>query len=128
MTKRSLKLVPRSTAWLACCIVLSILVFALSACGGPAATVNVKETKGSGPGDTGDVYMCDPATLSVHKGDTVSFTNLSDQTQDFDQGDAQKAGVDFVMAINQSTTATFNTTGTFTIKSEKGATITVTVQ
>ncbi len=32
------------------------------------------------------------------------------------------------MDLNQSTTATFNTPGTFTIKSEKGATITVTVQ
>lgn len=132
-------------AWVGLCV----LVFALAACGGggsgssngnansssgaaatPAsvATVMIKETKGSGPGDTGDVYSCSPSTLTVHKGDTVTFTNQSDQTQDFDQGDAEKAGVDFVMAINQSTTATFNVTGTFTIKSEKGATITVTVQ
>jgi plastocyanin len=135
----------RRPTWLAC-VGLCILVFALAACGGdsgngsansssgatatPAsvATVMIKETKGSGPGDQGDVYSCDPTTLTVHKGDTVTFTNQSDQTQDFDQGDAQKAGVDFVMAINQSTTVKFNVTGTFTIKSEKGATITVTVQ
>jgi plastocyanin len=129
----------RRVAWFAF-VGLTILVFALSACGGgssgsgasgtptPVANVFIKETKGSGPGDTGDVYTCSPTTLTVHKGDTVLFTNQSDQTQDFDQGDTQKAGVDFVMAINQSITATFNTVGTFTIKSEKGASLTITVQ
>jgi plastocyanin len=113
----------------------SIMIFALSACGGTSAsstptsvaTVNIKETKGAGPGDTGDVYTFDPATISIHKGDTVTFTNLSDQTQDTDQGDTKAAGVDFVMAINQSVSVTFNITGTFTLKTEKGASITVTV-
>jgi plastocyanin len=124
---------------------LMLIVFALAACGGdtmasttasnntssnsnspaPAATVNIKETKGAAGKD---VYSCDPQTISIKVGDTVSFTNQSDEIQDFDQGDAQKAGVDFKMNLNQSTTATFKTAGTFTIKSEKGATITVTVQ
>ena len=124
---------------------LMLIVFALAACGGdtmastttsnstssnsnspaPAATVNIKETKDAAGKD---VYSCDPQTISIKAGDTVSFTNQSDEIQDFDQGDAQKAGVDFKMNLNQSTTATFKTAGTFTIKSEKGATITVTVQ
>ncbi len=125
---------------------LMLIVFALAACGGdtmastttasnstssnsnstaPAATVNIKETKGAAGKD---VYSCDPQTISIKTGDTVSFTNQSDEIQDFDQGDAQKAGVDFKMNLNQSTTATFKTAGTFTIKSEKGASITVTVQ
>ena len=129
---------------------LMIVIFALAACGGDnmststsssgnaatgnnsngsngaasVATINIKEKQGA----SGDVYMCDPETLKVKKGDTVTFANQSDEIQDFDQGDAQKAGVDFKMNLNQSTTATFNTVGTFVIKSEKGAKITVTVE
>jgi plastocyanin len=103
---------------------LLVLAFALSACGGPAAAVHIKETKAS----SGDVYTCDPASISINKGDTVTFTNESDENQDFDMGDAQKAGVDFVVAINGSKDVTFNNAGTFTITSEKGASITVTVK
>src|SRR5215469_12268635 len=105
---------------------LLIVVFALSACGGssgPAATVNINETQSS----SGDVYTCAPTSITVNKGDTVNFTNNSDENQDFDQGDAQKANADFVVAINGTKSVTFNTSGTFTIKSEKGATIKVTV-
>ncbi len=103
---------------------LLVLVLALSACGGASpTTVNIKETQSS----SGDVYTCDPASITINKGDTVNFVNNSDENQDFDQGDAQKAGVDFVVAINGSKSVTFNNTGTFTIKSEKGATITVKV-
>jgi plastocyanin len=105
---------------------LLVLVLALSACGssGPAATVHVKETKAT----SGDVYTCDPTSISINKGDTVTFTNDSDEKQDFDMGDAQKAGVDFVIDINQSKDVTFNNTGTFTLTSEKGASISVTVK
>ena len=144
MVKRLYARTHRSTYLLAfACLML--IVFALAACGGdtmsasntassstssnssnpaPAATVNIKETKDSAGKD---VYSCDPQTISIKVGDTVSFTNQSDEIQDFDQGDAQKAGVDFKMNLNQSTTATFKTAGTFTIKSEKGAIIAVTV-
>ena len=144
MIQVALQSVRRPVSWIvvAC---LAILVFALAACSGdggsttgsssastnnvsgnasssaPVTTVNIKK------GSSGDVYMCDPTTLSVKKGDTVAFTNMSDEKQDFDQGDAEKAGVDFVMDLNQSTKATFKNAGTFTIKSEKGAVITVTV-
>jgi plastocyanin len=104
---------------------LLVLVFALSACGesGPAATVHVKETKAT----SGDIYTCDPTSISINKGQTVHFINDSDENQDFDMGDAQKAGVDFVIAVNGSKDVTFNNAGTFTITSEKGASITVTV-
>ncbi len=134
---------------------LFILIFGLAACGGdntgtssstsstsnstsstssnssmsstvtPAATVAVKESRTQGQTD---VYKCDPSTLTIKKGDSVTFTNMSDEIQDFDMGDTQKAGVDFKLALNQSATVTFNTPGTFNITSEKGATITVTVQ
>ena len=107
---------------------LLVLVFALSACGGssgPAATVHVKENHGST--SASDTYYCDPTTLTVNKGDTVTFTNDSDEKQDFDKGDTQKANVDFVIDINQSKDVTFNNAGTFTITSEKGASITVKV-
>ena len=136
MAKSMLQSVHRPVFWIvfAC---LTILVVALAACGGDSGgtsssasssgsttAINVKEAHNV----TGDVYTCDPTSITVNKGDKVSFTNQTDEIQDFDQGDAQKAGVDFKMDLNQSTTATFNTPGTFTIKSEKGATITVTVQ
>lgn len=74
-----------------------------------------------------DVYSFDPASITVNKGDTITIENHSDELQDIDQGDAQKAGVDVAIPINQSATMTFNTSGVFTISSEKGATITVTV-
>jgi plastocyanin len=85
----------------------------------------VRESKTQGQPD---VYRCDPKTLTVKKGDAVTFTNMTDEIQDFDQGDVQQAGIDLRLPLNQSATVTFNTSGTFTITSEKGATITVTVQ
>lgn len=75
-----------------------------------------------------DVYSFDPTSITLKKGDTITVQNRSDELQDIDQGDAHKAGVDVAVPINQSATMTFNTPGTFTIVSEKGATITVTVQ
>lgn len=121
---------------------LLTVIFGLAACGAdntstssttssmsskaaPAATVQVKESQTKGQPD---VYRCDPTTLTVKKGDSVTFTNMTDEIQDFDQGDAQQAGVDFKLALGQSATVTFNTPGTFNITSEKGATIAVTVQ
>jgi plastocyanin len=112
-------------------VTLLISALALSACGGggPSQTVNIKETKGA----SGDVYFCDPASITVNKGETVNFTNQSDENQDFDAGDAKKAGVDFKIGLNQTVQVTFNNTGTFKIQSEKSdgtilATITVTVK
>ncbi|MBO0796427.1 MAG: hypothetical protein J2P36_36520 [Ktedonobacteraceae bacterium] len=127
---------------------LAILVFALAACGGDATptsnsastssngnnstnasaakmTIAIKESKDS---DGKDVYRFDPPSITVKMGDTVTVQNLSDELQDIDQGDAVAAGVDVVIPLNQSGTMTFNKAGTFTIKSEKGATLTVTVQ
>lgn len=98
---------------------------ASSGSGSGGTTVHVKETKTAGQADE---YMCDPASITIKKGDTVTIANDSDELQDFDAGDAQKAGVDKAVPINQSGSMQFNTTGTFTIKSEKGATLTVTVQ
>jgi len=89
-------------------------------------TVKIKEQKGATSDK--DVYSFDPTTITVKKGDTITIENDSDELQDIDAGDAQKAGVDKAIPINQSGTMTFNNPGTFTIKSEKGATITVTVQ
>ncbi len=115
--------VQRSAIWVLL-VGLLMMTLALSACGGSSpVAVNINETKSA----SGDVYVCDPTSITINKGDTVNFTNNSDENQDFDQGDAQKAGVDFVVAINGSKSVTFNTSGTFTIKSEKGATIKVTV-
>ena len=90
-----------------------------------AMTISIKESHdASGQ----DVYNFDPLSITVQKGDTITIQNLTDELQDIDQGDAVKAGVDVVIPINQSGTMTFNVAGTFTIKSEKGATLTVTVQ
>ena len=134
----------RPMAWMVV-VSLAVLALVLTACGSdsgsstasstgnPASsagsasvmTVNVKESKGA---TGGDVYSCDPTTITVKKGDSVTFTNMSDENQDFDQGDSVKAGVDFKIGLNQSIPTTFKTAGTFTIKSEKGATFTVTVQ
>lgn len=126
-------------------VCFAILAFALAACGGDsgsaastsssssassgsgaAQTVNVKEQKGAN--SSSDVYTCDPTTLSVKKGDSVTFTNQTDEVQDFSAGDASKAGVTIKLDLNQSGTATFNTAGTFNLKSTKGAAIAVTVQ
>ncbi len=88
-------------------------------------TVSIRESKDAAGQD---VYMFDPASITVKKGDTITIQNRSDEMQDIDQGDAQKAGVDVAIPVNQSATMTFNVAGTFTIQSEKGATLTVTVQ
>ncbi len=88
-------------------------------------TVMIKETKGS---DGKDQYMFDQTTLTVKAGDTVSFQNQSDELQDIDGGDAAKAGIDVAVPVNQTGKVTFNKAGTFKISSEKGATMTVTVQ
>ena len=122
MVKLSIR---RPVIWMLLVGVL-ILAFVFSACGdsGPAATVHIKETHAA----SGDVYTCDPTSITINKGDTVNFINDSDENQDFDMGDYQKAGVDFVVAVNGSKTATFNNAGTFTILSEKKASITVTVK
>jgi plastocyanin len=87
-------------------------------------TVNIRENQGA----SGDVYMFDPASITIKKGDTITVQNRSDEMQDIDQGDAQKAGVDVAIPVNQSAMMTFNVAGSFTIRSEKGATITITVQ
>ena len=86
-------------------------------------TVTVKESQGA----SGDVYRFDPTSITVHGGDSITIVNQSDELQDIDQGDAAKAGIDVKVPVNQSATATFNTAGTFTLKNEKGATLTVTV-
>ncbi len=88
-------------------------------------TVSIRESKDAAGQD---VYMFDLASITVKKGDTITIQNRSDEMQDIDQGDAQKAGVDVAIPVNQSATMTFNVAGTFTIQSEKGATLTVTVQ
>jgi plastocyanin len=85
--------------------------------------VHIKETKAA----LGDVYFCDPASITINKGDTINFINDSDENQDFYMGDTQKAGVDFIIAVNGSKLVTFNISGTFTIVSGKQANITVTV-
>jgi plastocyanin len=90
-----------------------------------AAKVAINERRTQGQPD---VYMCDPNALTLKKDDSVTFTNMTDEIQDFDQGDVQQAGIDLRLPLNQSATVTFHTLGTFTITSEKGATITVTVQ
>jgi len=119
---------------------LLVLLFLLAACGSDTTsssatsdthsgkqsvmTVTVKESKGA---DGKDVYTFDPTSITVKKGDTITIQNQSDELQDMDQGDAQKAGVDVKIPVNESATATFNTVGTFSLQSEKGATLTVTV-
>jgi plastocyanin len=90
-----------------------------------ASKVNVKESKADGKDD---VYTCDPLTVTIKKGESIDFTNQTDEVQDFDMGDAMKAGVDFKLALNETKTVKFDTAGTFALTSEKGATITVTVQ
>jgi plastocyanin len=93
--------------------------------GGSGTTVMIKETKGA---DGKDQYMFDQTTLTVKSGDTVTFQNQSDEDQAINAGDAAKAGVDLTVPVNKSGTATFKNAGTFKIDTNKGATITVTVQ
>jgi plastocyanin len=142
-----LRSVRRPASW-AVFASLLIVVFGLAACGADntstssttsstsstpskssnatsAATVAVRESRIQGQPD---VYRCDPNALTLKKGDSVTFTNMTDEIQDFDQGDVQQAGIDLRLPLSQSATVTFHTPGTFTITSEKGATITVTVQ
>lgn len=92
---------------------------------GSGTSVEIDETKANGQAD---VYMFKPASITVKKGTTITIMNNSDELQDIDAGDAQKAGVDKAIPVNQSGQMTFNVTGTFTIASEKGAKLTVTVQ
>lgn len=127
------------TLLLGCLLVFSC---ALAACGGDntassnnssayasdskaGQTITVKESKGA---DGKDVYAFNPASITVNKGDTITVQNQSDELQDIDEGDVSKAGVDAKIPVNQSVAITFKNVGTFTLKSEKGATITVTVK
>jgi len=87
-------------------------------------TVTIKEKKGT---DGKDAYSFDPTSITVKKGDTITIQNLSDEIQDIDMGDAQKAGVNVVVPVGASGTATFNNSGNFMLQSEKGATITAIV-
>ena len=133
-----IKPLSRPVYWLVvCCLV--VLSFALAACGDTTATspasnatnqktsamtVTIKEKKGA---DGKDTYSFDPTSITVKKGDTITIQNLSDEIQDIDMGDAQKAGVDVVIPVGGSGTATFKNSGTFMLQSEKGATITAIV-
>ncbi len=87
MAKSMLQSVHRPVFWIvfAC---LTILVVALAACGGDSGgtsssasssgsttAINVKEAHNV----TGDVYTCDPTSITVNKGDKVSFTNQTDE-------------------------------------------------
>jgi plastocyanin len=118
------------------------LMLVLSACGGSGGNTGTSGSgASSGSGGTtnvsidekktagqADQYYFTPSSITIKKGTTVAIQNNSDELQDCDQGDAQKAGVDSAIPVNQTGHMTFNTTGTFTIKSEKGAALTVTVQ
>jgi plastocyanin len=131
----------RSAGWmtfgLACALFTSFL---LAGCGSTAAssssgtwqtsntsvmTISIRESKDA---YGQDAYAFDPTSITLKKGDTITIQNRSDEMQDIDQGDAQKAGVDVAIPVNQSATMTFNVVGTFTIRSEKGASLTITVQ
>ncbi len=128
----------RPVYWIVvCCLV--VLSFALTACGdttttsstsnatkekAPLTTVTIKEKKGA---DSKDAYAFDPTSITVKKGDTITIQNLTDEIQNINQGDAQKAGVNVVVPVGGSGTATFSNSGTFALQSGKGATITVIV-
>lgn len=87
--------------------------------------ITIKENKGV---DQKNVYIFDPETLTVKKGDTVTIQNSSDKLQTIDQGDATQAGINASVSPDKSEMVTFNKAGTFTLRSSTGATITVTVQ
>lgn len=131
----------KSAGWMMFLMMCTLLfIFLLSGCGSDtgmsssSGTSNASNTSvmtiaiHESQGMSGDVYMFDPASITVHKGDMITIQNRSDEMQDIDQGDAQKAGVDVAIPVNQSATMTFNVAGTFTIQSEKGASLTVIVQ
>jgi plastocyanin len=115
---------------------LLMLTFVLAACGGDSGSssggsssgggsgtmVTIKESKGS---SGSDVYTFDQTTLSVSKGASVTFQNNSDENQVINASDA---GVNVTVPINGTGSATFNNAGTFTLKTNKGATMTVTVK
>lgn len=92
---------------------------------GSMSSIMIMEKQGA---SGGDVYTFDPTTITVHKGDMVTIQNHSDESQALNGGDASKAGVNANIPVNQSAMVTFNTVGTFVLKTAKGATITVTVQ
>ena len=89
--------------------------------GGAGTTVMIKETKGA---DGKDQYMFDQTTLTVKAGDSVTFQNMSDENQAI-TGDG---GVNVTVPVNKTGATTFKDAGTFKISTDKGATMTVTVQ
>jgi plastocyanin len=91
----------------------------------PAQTILVKESKAAGQAD---VYTCSPKDVTVKTGSAVTFTNQTDEVQEFDQGQETQAGIALKLTLNQSQTVTFNTAGTFLLKSTKNAAVTVIVQ
>jgi plastocyanin len=73
-------------------------------------------------------YTVSQPSITVNKGDMVTVVNHSSQDLDFDEGDASKAGVDFIVAGSGTANVFFNIPGTFVIKSKSGASFTVTVK
>jgi len=150
MGKSLFQLLYRPASWLAC-VSLLVLLGMLAACGSDSAnttaapgtakdassaasnstkatvtsamTVMIKESVVAGK----DQYSIDPATITVKKGDTIALQNASDDDQDFDGGDAAKAGVDVIVPGHGSVNVTFNNVGTFAIKSKLGTVLNVIV-
>ncbi|HLI89953.1 MAG TPA: hypothetical protein VKV37_14785 [Ktedonobacteraceae bacterium] len=86
-----------------------------------AQTLTISQAKSGG-------YTVNQPSITVNKGDMVKVVNQSSQDLDFDEGDAAKAGVDFIVAGSGTANVFFNTPGTFVIKSKSGASFTVTVK
>ena len=139
--------VRRSVAWLLPASLLFLMV-ALAACGGEApsnsTTANTSSSNTSSSSTSSSsstataltltitepksgTFVFDKKTLTVKKGDMVKIVNQSSEDLDFDEGDAAKAGVDFLVPGKGSSPVIFNTPGTFVIKSKTGASFTITV-
>ncbi len=104
---------------------LLVLTFALSACGGDSTTaassggtthaISITEKTGGQ-----DIYTFDPATLAIKAGDSVKWTNDSDENHKLvispagpTPATASKSG-----SNDNTATVTFPTAGTYTVTSQ----------
>jgi plastocyanin len=107
--------------------VILLLLLPLSACGGgtstPSQTTSVKTVEKDGH------YFFEPASISVAKGATVTWTNSSDAPH-IVSSDSNAFADSKSFSENQTVSITFNTAGTFAyhckIHPDMKATITVT--
>jgi plastocyanin len=90
-----------------------------------AMTVTIKASKdASGKA----IYTLDHSTITVKKGEAITFVNQSDEAQSFTREGASKTETAITVPSKQSSAHTFTQPGTMVLKNKAGNSLTITVK